>query len=370
MTRREVFLLHLISIGPPPFDSSGFGEMQRRILLALDTLGWNITIKPFASLNAPIIDPHNKSKLNKMLNNTSIPFGSPQLFFCPAPMFNPDPHYYNIGFTMTEVDKINNEWVTKCNGMDEVWVPSLFNYQTFLSCGVDMNKLKIMHLGVDTNIFKPSLHSEDEIFTFLSISEFIPRKAFDLLLEAFCEEFTGNEPVRLIVKAYENWGKNSPDNDTLLKLYNSIAKKFPSPPLINLVTEILPYDTLPSIYQKANCYVSVSRGEGWNLPAIEAMSCGIPTIAHNWSGHTEFINDENGFFIDVNELETIPDFCCEGARWIKVNKTLIKNKLRFVYENKPLVKEKGTKAREHIEKHFSIDKIAQRISQELHDKKK
>lgn len=38
-----------------------------------------------------------------------------------------------------------------------------------------------------------------------------------------------------------------------------------------------------------------SRGEGWGRPHVEAMSCGVPVIATNWSGPTAYLTEENGF---------------------------------------------------------------------------
>ncbi|HIL68519.1 MAG TPA: hypothetical protein EYG38_01525, partial [Verrucomicrobia bacterium] len=38
---------------------------------------------------------------------------------------------YNIGRTMFETDRIPKNWVKVCNKMDEIWVPSQFNRDTF-----------------------------------------------------------------------------------------------------------------------------------------------------------------------------------------------------------------------------------------------
>jgi glycosyltransferase involved in cell wall biosynthesis len=51
--------------------------------------------------------------------------------------------------------------------------------------------------------------------------------------------------------------------------------------------------------------VSLTRGEGFGLPLLEAAAAGIPVIATGWSAHTEFLS--NGKFINIDyDLIDIP----------------------------------------------------------------
>jgi len=358
--------LELLSIGPPGLDSSGYGEMQRRIILALEDMGWKITLQPFPSLNASIQDSINEPRLKKMEKNPLPPPGSPLIFFAPAPMFRPNPNYYNVGFTMTEVDRINQEWVSRCNSMNEVWVPSRFNYETFLAHGVKPEALHIMHLGIDTQHFKPSRMDETkEKFTFLSCFELIPRKACDVLMEVFCQEFSSNEPVELVIKSFENGGRYDPQGKTLTSMLDSIHEKYPEAPSITLKKEIMPYSELPSIYKNADCFISISRGEGWNLPVMEAMSCGVPVIALNWSGQTEFLTPLNSFLVEVPELEELKVPWCPDCRWAVVDKNSLRKVMRTVFEQPQAVKQKGLRARINVTKKFSVRTIAEQINNQV-----
>lgn len=42
-----------------------------------------------------------------------------------------------------------------------------------------------------------------------------------------------------------------------------------------------------------------SHGEGWGRPHMEAMACGTPVVATNWSGPTAFISEQNGFPLSI-----------------------------------------------------------------------
>jgi len=358
--------LQLLSVGPPSLDSSGYGEMQRRIVLALEDLGWKISLRPFPSSNANIDDVVNAPRLKKMEENPLPSPGSPHIFFGPAPMFRPNPNYYNIGFTMTEVDRINQEWVIKSNAMNEVWVPSRFNYETFMSHGVRPEKLHIMHLGIDTTHFKPPRRdSVKENFTFLSCFELIPRKACDILMEAFCEEFSPEDPVELVIKAFENGGRYDPQGKALNVILSAVLKKYPHAPAITLRKEILPYSELPTLYKNADCFISTSRGEGWNLPVMEAMACGMPVIALNWSGQTEFLNPLNSFLVEVPGLEEINDPWCPGCRWAAVDKSALRRVMRMTFDQPLVAKQKGTKARLDTKRKYSIPIIAKEITHRL-----
>src|SRR5918996_561 len=59
--------------------------------------------------------------------------------------------------------------------------------------------------------------------------------------------------------------------------------------------EDLPFEELPALYRAADVVVLPYRAEGFCLPAVEAMACGVPVI-HNGEGPTaEFVADIGGW---------------------------------------------------------------------------
>jgi glycosyltransferase involved in cell wall biosynthesis len=57
--------------------------------------------------------------------------------------------------------------------------------------------------------------------------------------------------------------------------------------------------------------ISLTHGEGFGLPFIEAAACGLPVMATNWSGHIDFLNkDGKALFVPIEyELQQIPQEC-------------------------------------------------------------
>ena len=45
-----------------------------------------------------------------------------------------------------------------------------------------------------------------------------------------------------------------------------------------------PEDLMANLYSMFDVYFTTTQGEGWGLCSLEAMSCGLPVIAPNWSG--------------------------------------------------------------------------------------
>jgi glycosyltransferase involved in cell wall biosynthesis len=51
-----------------------------------------------------------------------------------------------------------------------------------------------------------------------------------------------------------------------------------------------------ALLQHASAFLAPSRGEGFDLPALEAMACGIPVVCSDIPVHRELLGDEVLFF--------------------------------------------------------------------------
>lgn len=357
----------------PTFDASGYAEALRSILFDLLQLKYQIRVIPrdWSQLDAGLPFA-KKQELEKLCHSEIFPEG-PIIQICEAQDFRPVPGRFNIGLTMLESDRLPQHWIEKCNQMDQVWVPSTFNRQTFINSGVKSEKIRVVPLGVNINRFHPKATPMDvkqsqTKFIFLSNFEWVPRKGYDLLMRAYLEEFTHTDPVVLIMKTYDGSGFD-PTGANMYRDWNKLIESanIKHPPAIEFITKGMHYNEMPSFYTAGNCYIIPTRGEGWNLPALEAMASGIPVITTNWSAHLDFVNEENGYLIGVERLEQIPkrgianDEIYDGAQWAVPSLSDIRKWMRHAVEHPEELMRKGKLARQDVIRQWSTAKMIERI---------
>jgi glycosyltransferase involved in cell wall biosynthesis len=88
-------------------------------------------------------------------------------------------------------------------------------------------------------------------------------------------------------------------------------------------------------HQKIIAHITLSRGEGYSLPLLEASMSGKPIIAPNYSGHLDFL--KSGLFIalpgQLNEIpkQAVSEYYPEKSKWFDVDENRTKDVLRDFY---------------------------------------
>jgi len=124
----------------------------------------------------------------------------------------------------------------------------------------------------------------------------------------------------------------------------------PDRAITKICLDNIPYDKLYKMYNDADVFVCATRAEAFNLPGIEAMACGLPTIQTNYGGQTDYMTNKNSLFINYKLEEVKDDIMYEGVEWAVPYIEHIKNEMRWCFNNQDKVKEMGKQALEDVKK--------------------
>ena len=342
---------------------SGYAGSSRSFVEALDHIGVSIQYKYIYGPGTvfPVVEPeHSDSYILNMIRAREFGKASVQVVYAQGDVFQKNSGKYKIGFTMLEVDGLPDEWVRQANMMNEIWVPSTFNEQTFRDSGVKV-PIRVVPLGVNPAYFSPNIRGQKagDDFTFLSVFEWGDRKAPDILLRAFADEFSNDEPVRLLCKV-NNF-------DAGLSIREEVAKlglRSNGGRIVIAENQILQQYELGVLYKSSDCFVLPTRGEGWGMPILEAMACGLPVIATQWSSQTDFMTTENSLPLQIDGLIPAVAKCpyYDGFRWAKPSYEHLRSLMRWVYEHQNDARVIGERAARDAAQNWTWRDAAHRIS--------
>jgi len=263
-----------------------------------------------------------------------------------------------VGWSMLEVTGLPREWVDGCNAMDEVWVPASFNIESFRASGVRV-PIRLMPLGVDIDHFHPGIVGSrpTDRYTFLSVFEWGERKAPEVLLRAFAAEFGAHEDAVLLLSVF--------NRDPSVDVEAEIAKLDlpPSAPIVVMVNPEFAGYQMGALYRSADCFVLPSRGEGWGMPVLEAMACGLPVIATDWGGPADFLHEGVGFPLGVAKMVAAEARCpyYEGFEWAEPDPDHLRSLLRQVFSAPDEARSRGVAAAAEVSATWTLEHAAARV---------
>ena len=191
-----------------------------------------------------------------------------------------------IGFNVWESTLQPQGYFNKLLEFDELWVPSKWQRDCTIAQGYPEDKIKVVPEGVDVHTFYPDSSATHPLtkdkFTFFVAGRWDYRKSIKEIIETFIKTFNNNEPVELIISV------DNPFSNDGLKTTEERLKHYGLEDDRIKILHFPPRDEYISLLKSCSVFVSCARAEGWNLPLIEAMACGTPSIYSDCSGQLEF----------------------------------------------------------------------------------
>lgn len=295
------------------------------------------------------------------------------------------------------------------SGSSSSWPPE---YNWAHASNVKLAASDLLPSGSNVNRGGRGPHEElRQYYKFFSVFKWEERKGWEVLLRAYFAEFAaitptttttvapdgaadsvreggeGNEgnhkdaaaspaPVSLYLATYI-YGENGRHPDRILDRIADFAKaEFPHLswpvdfPHVQIISEEIDERNMIRLYGSVDAFVLPTRGEGWGLPVIQAMSMALPTLVTDWSGVQDFASDENSFLIPVENVSAVPGDAGYGAAeagkvWGNPSTEVLRRHMRFVATHPEEGKKIGRRARGDIVRRFSDEVVAEIVKRRI-----
>lgn len=269
-----------------------------------------------------------------------------------------------IGYTMLEASRIPQSWVDNMNNSCErVIVPCSHQKEAFINSGVKRD-VQVIPLGLDVSLFPEIEIPNDDEFIFGTMGTLTYRKGTDVLVKAFQKAFPKDKypNVGLYIKTIPVGG--------IAHAWFADGELLKSDTRIRLnIQSLSPKELITEFFEKINCFVFPTRGEGFGLPPIEAMCVGLPTISTNWSGTGDFTKPDVAYPLDYKLVDVPrgdyrgypPELQADGMQWAEPSLDHLIELMKEIYNSREKAYKKGKKARKFVLENYNNITISQKL---------
>lgn len=307
-----------------PINQLGFGVVGLNALLALQQLGYEVALWTMGPPECPV---EHQAAINRALaaNQAYSPRAPSVRISQPLDFSHHVGRGLHVAITYFERDQLTAGEI-HCLQNQDVVIASSSWMKELLARQIHGPKIAVACPGIDRQIFRPLQHpavapiqngedwdsmsatnpqrfaqSAATPTTFLVVGKWEFRKGHDVLPSLFQRAFTPHDNFKLVLMTVNPF-LTQQQHSAWCQSFAKLGSK------VEIHHSRLPDQrALAQAMTQADCGVFLSRAEGWNLDAAEMLALGKHIIITNYSAHTEFVNGDNAWLVEIDELEPARD---------------------------------------------------------------
>lgn len=327
-----------LSYSAPGENHTGFGQLSCAILDNLIKMGIDCDFYPWCWYEN---EPMSKAIVHSRIPGNHEAFadwGKTGLVIATVDRIIGGLHHGQALLTMWESSRIEKPVIDAINARAKVLiVPTTWNATVFSACGVNV-PIRVVPLGTaECYSYKP--FPKADVFRFGAAGKlhFTAgfRKGIPETIECFTKAFPTETDVELNVKVFDTCKLDEPQD-----------------PRVKIIRRFIPTPEMVKWYEDLNCFVSLTKGEGWGLHLHQSMATGRPVIAPVVTGQADFINPLNSFACSFRLEHPDHGLYKDRGVWCEPDKEDAIRLMRFAYNNRDITEERGKVACESV-KHLT-----------------
>jgi glycosyltransferase involved in cell wall biosynthesis len=354
-------------------ENSGWSKAATDLILAIDSVGIDVVCR-----NIKLTDktPNVSNRILELEKKNLSDIDVCIQHVLPHHLTGTSKFKKNIAYYVGESNTLKyNNWYSNLKLMDELWVP---NNTAIKNMQKDkFENVKYVPHAFDLSVYKNvqnnriNFGSKDNTFKFYYIADLNERKNIESVIRCFHSEFHKYESVSLVLKIKKFGVHPSELHNHIKGICDSIKKTLRIYPKIEdyhqeiIISEDMTGEEINILHNSCDCLLNTTHGEGWSIPAFDAMCFGKTPICSNEGGPKEFIkNKECGTLINgINGIcehsdPAFPNIFTGRESWFVPDEEEIKSAMRFYYENRDTIdRTRGIKDAEE----FSYEKVGNLI---------
>ncbi len=368
-------MLKALKIRGPFRGTSGYDHHVRAFTRELHAQGVAVELEDLpnwsaAKLPAELQDPWFET-LNRPVDAAIV------LHFSMPHQVVAEPGMFNVNFTMFEATRVHPEWIRANRQHDLVIVPTESSLKAWVASGMPAHRLRLCPLGVDPSLFTGAAEPLDldtvRRVRFLNVSDVTPRKNLHWLIDVWMEATSREDDAVLILKVgCRSQAQRDQFAEQVRAAGQRLGKSLAEAAPLLFVNRVFSDAEMPRLYASATHYISVSHGEGWDLPMMQAAASGLRLIAPAHSAYATYLDPSIATLIESHEIpveyggDAATAELFQGACWWQPDRQAAIQAIRAAIEGRD---SRLSSPRDRVVNEFTWERATKRllsILEELH----